>query len=321
MGFAPGQCSGDDVVQCGEARLPAGLAHDPRRAGNKAGGIAGAAWGEAVRHRAAADALHALDHLQHRMPGGGAEVVGDAGVVQPFQRREVGGGEVRHVDVVADAGAVRRVVVGAKHRQFGAAAEHGVDGQRDQVGFRRVVLAQAALGVGAGGVEVAQAGGAHAVDAFGPAQRALHHPFAFAIGGAGVDRGFLVDRHAVWRAEQGGSGGEHEAGHAVLHAGFQQAQAVADIGRKIADRVAHGIAHQRQRGEVEHRMPRPLGQHGRDRIGVFQRTGDQRGAGEHGFAMAGAQVVEHHHLRALVEQGGDEMAADKAGTSGNEKAA
>ena len=35
--------------------------------------------------------------------------------------------------------------------------------------------------------------------------------------------------------------------------------------------------------------------------------------------MAGAEVVDHDHLRALFEQGGDEMAADEASTTNDEE--
>ena len=74
-------------------------------------------------------------------------------VVEPGQRAKVGGGEVGHVDVVADAGAVRRRVVGAEYGDGAAAAERGVDQQRDEVGFGVVVLADAPLWVHAGSVE------------------------------------------------------------------------------------------------------------------------------------------------------------------------
>ena len=230
------------------------------------------------------------------------------------------------MDVVADTSAVRGVVVGAEDIEFGRAAEHGVDSQRHQVGFRAVVLAEATGGVGAGGVEVAQAGDAQAVDPLGPGERAFEHPFALAIGRAGGDGGVLVDqhavgRHAVRRAEQGGGGGEHEARHAMADARIDQRQAVADIGGQRADRVAHAVADQRESGEVEDGVPVALGEHRVERRGVGQLGFDQAGALQHGFAVASGEIVEHDDVRTLFEQGGDEVAADEAGTTGDEETA
>ena len=49
---------------------------------------------------------------------------------------QMSAGEVAHMHVVADAGPIRGRVIGAKDRQWRAAAQGGVDRQRDQVGFR-----------------------------------------------------------------------------------------------------------------------------------------------------------------------------------------
>ena len=64
--------------------------------------------------------------------------------------------QVLHVDVVADAGAVGRVVVVAEDGQGRPPAERGVDRERDEVDLGIVVLAERAVGMAAGGVEVAQ---------------------------------------------------------------------------------------------------------------------------------------------------------------------
>ena len=69
----------------------------------------------------------------------------------------MGAREVLHVDVVADAGAVGRVVVVAVDAQARAAGPRAASmAQRDEVLLGVVVLAQRAVGMAAGGVEVAQ---------------------------------------------------------------------------------------------------------------------------------------------------------------------
>ena len=57
--------------------------------------------------------------------------------------------------IVANAGAIRRRIVGTEHRQWRAPAQSGINRQRDQMGFRLMVLPQPAIRVGAGRVEVA----------------------------------------------------------------------------------------------------------------------------------------------------------------------
>ena len=71
---------------------------------------------------------------------------------------------------------------------------------------------------------------------------------------------------------------------------------------------------------MEHRVPLTLGQNRLQRRRVFQPCRHQPRTRQHGAAMPGAEVVEHHHLRALFQQGGDQVAADKSGAAGDKKA-
>jgi hypothetical protein len=64
--------------------------------------------------------------------------------------------QIADVDVVADAGAVRRRIVGAEHVDAFAPAERGLDRDLDQMRRARRRLAGAQLRIGAGDVEVAQ---------------------------------------------------------------------------------------------------------------------------------------------------------------------
>ena len=104
------------------------------------------------------DALHGVDHLQHReaLRVAAVEHFGIAAVAQVAQRRHVGAHEVGDVDVVADAGAVRRWIVGAEHLHVRPLAERRLAGDLDEVRRMRRRLAGAALRVGARDVEIAQ---------------------------------------------------------------------------------------------------------------------------------------------------------------------
>ena len=122
------------------------------------------------------DALGRRDDLTDREPAAVAEVA-DERLVGPriarrgrLDRPQVRVGEVRDVDVVADARPVRGRVVVAEDGQLGAALGGGQD-VRDEVGLGVVVLAER---VGrAGDVEVAEA---HAAEPVGRAVPARARP-------------------------------------------------------------------------------------------------------------------------------------------------
>ncbi len=78
--------------------------------------------------------------------------------------------EIGHVHIVAHAGAVVRVVVGAEDGNVRPGAVRRLQHQRDEVRFRIVLLAQLALGIGAAGVEVTQRDGAQTMRGTGVAQ-------------------------------------------------------------------------------------------------------------------------------------------------------
>ena len=64
--------------------------------------------------------------------------------------------QIADVDVIADAGAVRRRIVGAEHVDLGAPAERGLDRDLDEMRRARGRLPGAQLRIGAGDVEIAQ---------------------------------------------------------------------------------------------------------------------------------------------------------------------
>src|SRR5439155_2209384 len=100
-----------------------------------------------------------------------AEVVRTAGVAvrQRLQREQVRACEVAHVNVVADAGAVGGRVVRAEDGHLGNPAGGRLQHDRNQV--RLGLVALAAAGRGARGVEISQADRAQAVRRGVPADR------------------------------------------------------------------------------------------------------------------------------------------------------
>ena len=78
-----------------------------------------------------------IEHLQHRQPFAVAavhhQIVGWVRY-QPMERRDVRCREVGDVDIVADAGAVRRRIVIAVNTDVGPLPDRGLAGDLDDVG-------------------------------------------------------------------------------------------------------------------------------------------------------------------------------------------
>lgn len=133
---------GDDRVDFRVAGGPAEFVADLVGVGKQHGRIA---WpSRAVLH----------GHFQPRNPSSRIEhfldrvAPADPQVVEPciagpegFHRGEMGGAKVFHMDVVADAGAVRRGVIGAKDRDLLPLAHGGLENHGNQMRFRIVVFA------------------------------------------------------------------------------------------------------------------------------------------------------------------------------------
>jgi len=98
----------------------------------------------------------------------GAEIAGEpvGAVLEPLQGLDVGVGEICDVDIVPDAGPVRGVVVGAEDLDAVPLPIGGLEYQGDEMGLGLVPLPGLAVGVDAGGVEVAKDGVFEAVGGF-----------------------------------------------------------------------------------------------------------------------------------------------------------
>src|SRR4051812_34786191 len=104
-------------------------------------------------------------------------------------------GEIEYVNIIPDASAVTcRVVVAEDENLFALAYGH-LKHERNQVKFRVVIFAPG--GSCSGGVEVAQARVAHAVDPVQPMEHALKNELRLAVWTARNDAFRLVDGHAL----------------------------------------------------------------------------------------------------------------------------
>ena len=143
---------GYDGVDVVELRLPAefrpgalGIGDDRRR-------IARPPAADAHVEIVADDALHRVDHLQHRIALAVAAIGDQARSArsQPLQRKQVRLGQIPDVDVVAHTGAVGGRIVGAEDLHVRPLRCCGLAGDLDQVRRALGRLPGASLGIGAG---------------------------------------------------------------------------------------------------------------------------------------------------------------------------
>lgn len=179
---------------------------------HEGGGITGAAFLFDHLELAAGDGFHRLDDLAHGEAAAVAKVkdIGFAAVEEVFEAEDVGGGEVGDVDVVADASAVTGGVIGAEDGDGVTVTEGGIEGEGDQVGFGVVVFTKAAIGVGSGGVEVAEPHGAEVVGAIVVIEDGFDHQFSLAVGVNRVLGVGFGDGEDFGHAVGGAGGGEDE---------------------------------------------------------------------------------------------------------------
>src|SRR5580658_6775524 len=100
------------------------------------------------------------------------------------------------MDVIADASAVGRGIVGAKNVDVWGAAESDFENPGDEVRLRLVGFALVRT-KRSRRIEIAQAGIAQAVNLMEPGQHSLHQQLRFAVGVGRTEGIVLLDRSAI----------------------------------------------------------------------------------------------------------------------------
>src|SRR5258708_3093914 len=96
-------------------------------AGDQHGGISGTARTQFARDVASGDAFRGIDDFQNRKAAAVADVEGFAGnAVDLLKRADVGIGDIEYVDVIANAGSVRRGVIRAEDVDMRHATVSGI---------------------------------------------------------------------------------------------------------------------------------------------------------------------------------------------------
>ena len=190
-------------------RLPAKLRLQLRGIGHKFRGVAFTARALLEWNLLACRLLDGPDHLQDRlaMARSGVHRIGTAAIQQRIECQNVGAGQVAHVNIVANASAVRRVVVVAENRHRLAALDR-LEQEWYQVRFRNVLLAQARARLGAASIEIPQRDTAQSAVLVERPKDHLNRRLRFAIRVDGRNRSVLRDRSRLGRPINSGRRGE-----------------------------------------------------------------------------------------------------------------
>ena len=297
---------------------------DPRRVGDDAGRVARAPRRDPVGHGAPLHPLDGGDDLEHARGLVAADVEGAGrgrGVVEQHLRgRDVGLGEVLDVDVVAQAGPVRRrpVVAVDGHRLARLGRPHH---QRQQV--RRAPVGQLRRR-GPGHVEVAQRGPAQTRGVGVAAHRPLPRELGLAVGARRERRVVLGDRLRARLAVDRGARGVDDPPDPRRGHGPQQRDGAADVLLVVVQRHRDRLGHRLLRGEVHHPVERPprgqSGEHG-GQVRVEQARAQQLDVVGEALGQPRREVVHHDGVVAGRAQRTHHVGADVAGPSGQQPGA
>lgn len=284
-----------------------------------------------------------LQHLQNGDALARAQVEGEEGVAvgveQMVEGAAVAFGQIHHMDVVPHATAIHRGPIVPEHRQAGSLSHRHLADDGEQIGGLPVgVLTDAAAGMGAHRVEVAEASDAPAgLAGRDIGQQLLHRRFGVAIGMERTHRRALGDRQGFGVPVEGGAAAEDQNAAVVAPHGLQEAAAAVNVDIPVEERLSDGFRQGLQTGEMEHRPHGPQG-HGALHIGgsphiplnhrqagggaqglpdpggwgrPWRQVG-QPGHPSKGLELAVDEAVEHHHRVARFEEAEGGVAADES---------
>src|SRR6202521_4918458 len=286
-------------------------------AGDQNGRVAGAPRSEFARDLAAGDALGGIYNFQDRESTAVADVKGFAGnAVDLLKGADVGIGDIEHVDVVADAGAVRRGVVRAEDIDVRQPTAGGIENPGNEMSLHAMMLA-ALLG-GSGSIEIAEAHVFEPCVELVIGQNLFEYELGFSIGvdgrfpmvfGNGNDFGFAVG---------GGSGRKNEFFYAVARDGIEQVHTTGHVCGVENTRLAYGFGDQGLGGEVHHSVNLVLREDAFNLRAIGEIYLAKDGSRRHGGTMALQQAVQRNDGHAARNQNLRADAADVARRSRNE---
>src|SRR5260370_674459 len=221
-------------------------------AGDQNGRVAGTAWAQFARDLAAGDAFRRSDNFQDREATAVADVEGFAGnAVDLLKSADVRIGNIEHMDVIADAGAVRRGLVSAEDIDMGQSTVGGIENPGNEMSFHAMML-DAFLGC-SGSVEIAETHIFESGVELVIGQNLFEHELGFAIRIDGRLPMVFRDGNDFGFAVSGGSGRKNEFLDAVARDRIEQVHTPGHVRGVENTRLAYRFGDQGFGGKGHHR--------------------------------------------------------------------
>ena len=233
--------------------------------------------------------------------------------------------QVYHMDIIPDAGAVRRGIIVAEYPQAGQLAHCHLGNVGYQiVGDAVGILPDEPAGMRPDGVEVPECHHApfrirnHQIP-----QELLDHHLGVAVRVGGGGGHVLSVGHRVMYPVYGGRGGEYQLLAAILPHSLEQQQGAGQIVVIILQGLGNGFSHCLQSGKVDHSVDAVIGKnllHARKIQHIRPIEGDGF-AGDlpdpvYAFLFGIGQVVHDDDFIAAFQQLYTAVAADESGAAG-----
>src|SRR5690625_3794258 len=307
----------DRLLELRELRLPAQLLTNPARIGHQYTGITCTPRRNLQRNFPTGNAPAYIYNLKDGEPLAVAQVVPALlARLQRLQGQNVCPRQVAHVDVITNAGPVRRVVIIPENAYRLPPPLGDLEHERYQVRLGPVVLPVAVTCPGR--IKVAQRRISHARRPAEPVQGALKQVFGLAVHALRSNGRVLADWHLIRGAEQGGSRGEDELVYSALSKSSKQVERAGRVVAKVVTGLPHRLAHKGVGREVQGRLELMLVDQPLHKFTIANVTQLEGGLGVDGGAVARAEVVEHHHPVATLDEGLHRDAPYVACPSGDE---
>ena len=285
-------------------------------ASDQDGRIAGAAGRDFAGNFAAGDFLGGVDDFEDGEAAAVADVEGFAGNgFDRFEGAEVGVGDVEDVNVVANAGAIRRGVVRAENFDVRNNACGGVENFGNEMGFDAMVLT--AFCRGARGVEIAECGVTKASVGAVVGEDFFEAEFGFAVGVDGIFGMVFGDRNGVRFAIGGGSGREDEFFDAVASNGVEEIYAGGNVSDVEGAGLTDGLGDEGFTGEMHDGVDFMFGKHFFDLCSNTEISTAEGRFGRDGGGVALLKIIESDDLIAACEENLRTDAADVSCCSGD----
>ncbi len=194
-----------------------------------------------------------------------------------------------------------------------ALAKRNLQNQRNQMGFRMVVLTDGAIIERPGGIEVTQRDIADTIGPAHPFHHLFHRAFRFAIGIGRIRLIVLQDWHALRLAIDSGRRGEYDFVHTMAHHCLQQHLHAVDIVVEVFQRLFHAFADQGIGRKMDDSLDFVLGKNRIEYGCIADIALIEFCLRMHRIPMPGLQVVDNHDLLALRDELMNRMRPDIAG--------